>query len=353
MYDIGELLLRVKHEGGSDLHLTVGTAPVIRIHGALCPVEGPPLTAQDTRELVLSIMTESQRAALETEREHDFAYSVPGQARFRANAYYQRNSIGAALRLIPKRIRTFEELGLPPALKDMADKRRGLILVTGPTGSGKSTTLAAAIDYINRTRAEHIVTIEDPIEYLHSHVMSVINQREVGSDTQSFIQALRHVLRQDPDVILIGEMRDLETVSSALTAAETGHLVFATLHTNDAVQTVDRIIDVFPPNQQGQVRTQLAGTLQGVVSQQLLPTPNGDGRILAVEVMVPSHGVRNIIREGKTHQLTTAMQTGSKEGMVTMDGSLADMYLKGLISYDAAMHHSVDPKTLQALVSSG
>ncbi len=353
MYDIGELLLRVRSEGGSDLHLTVGIAPVIRIHGKLCPVDGPPLTAQDTKELVLSIMTETQRAALETEREHDFAYSLPGEARFRANAYYQRNSLGAAFRLIPKNIRTFEELGLPPVLKEMADKRRGLILVTGPTGSGKSTTLAAAIDHINRTRSEHIVTIEDPIEYLHTHIKSVVNQREVGSDTQSFMRALRHVLRQDPDVILIGEMRDLETVSSALTAAETGHLVFAMLHTNDAVQTVDRIIDVFPPYQQSQVRTQLAGALQGVVSQQLLPTPDGDGRVLAVEVMVATHGVRNIIREGKAHQLCTIMQTGSQQGMVTMDSSLADMYLRGRISYDTAMHHSIDLKTFQALVSSG
>ncbi len=353
MYDLNSLLLAIRDKGGSDLHVTVGVPPVIRLNGALRHFDGLALTAADTRELVLGIMSETQRFRLELDREYDFAYSIPGEARFRVNAYFQRNSVGAAFRLIPTEIRSIATLGLPAVLADLADKPRGLVLVTGPTGSGKSTTLAAMIDHINRNRTEHIITIEDPIEYLHAHDRCVINQREVGVDTQSFAQALKHVLRQDPDVILIGEMRDLETVSAALTAAETGHLVFATLHTLDATQTVDRIIDVFPPYQQNQVRVQLAGALQGIVSQQLLPTYDGSGRAVAAEVLVPTPAIRNLVREGKTHQLATAMQTGSQHGMVTMDTALADMYLRGRITLDAAMQRAVDPNTLETHIRTG
>ena len=268
-------------------------------------------------------------------------------ARFRVNAYFQRGSIGAAFRLIPPSIRSFEELGLPPIVEQFANRPRGFILVTGPTGSGKSTTLASIVDRINDTRSVHVITVEDPIEYLHEHKQAMVNQREVGSDTKSFAQALKYVLRQDPDVILIGEMRDLETVQAALTAAETGHLVFATLHTQDAAQTIDRIIDVFPPHQQQQVRIQLAGSLQGILSQQLLPTIDGLGRVLACEVLVPTPAIRNLIREAKTHQLATALQTGHQYGMVTMDESLADKYRRGLISYDTALAQAIDVAVLK------
>ena len=349
-YDLNQLLLAVRDKGGSDLHLTVGIAPVIRLNGALRAIGGSPLTCSSIQKLLFEIMSEAQRSKLEKELECDFAYSIPGEARFRVNAYFQRNSVGAAFRLIPKEIRTIEELGLPPILKSIADKPRGLVPVTGPTGSGKSTTLAAMIDHINNTRTEHIITIEDPIEYLHSHKLSVINQREVGSDTHSFAQALRNVLRQDPDVILIGEMRDLETISAALTAAETGHLVFATLHTIDATQTIDRVVDVFSPHQQDQVRVQLAGVLQGIVSQQLLPCLDDNGRVAVAEVLIPTAGIRNIIREGKTHQLSTAMQTGLAQGMLTMDSALADMYLQSKIAYDVAMQRAVDTGTLESLI---
>ncbi len=350
MYEMDELLRALVERGGSDLHVTVGIAPVMRVNGALEPVEGPALSAADTQRLVLAIMSDERRRVLESEREADFAYSVSGSGRFRVNAYYQRDSVGAALRHIPGEIRSIRDLGLPAIVEELADKPRGLVLVTGPTGSGKSTTLAAMIDHINKTRSEHVVTIEDPIEYLHSHGSSVIEQREVGADTLSFGNALRHVLRQDPDVILIGEIRDLETVSAALTAAETGHLVFATLHTQDAPQTIDRIIDVFPPHQQTQVRVQLASALQGVVSQQLLPTADGCGRAVAAEVLIPTPAVRNLIREGKTHQLPTAMQTGVHRGMVTMDRSLADMYRRGVISLEAALQRAVDPDDLKSLL---
>jgi len=325
---------------------------MMRLNGELVPLESTPvLTNRDTQDLVFSVMSDEQRKGLEQEWEMDFAYSVPScAARFRVNAYYQRTSVGAAFRLIPLSIRSIAELGLPPIVESLADRQRGLVLVTGPTGCGKSTTLAAMIDRINSTRAELVITIEDPIEYLHKHNRSVVNQREVAADTKSFTQALKHVLRQDPDVILIGEMRDLETVGAALTAAETGHLVFATLHTQDASQTVDRIIDVFPPHQQSQVRVQLSGALQGIVSQQLLPTEDGTTRAVACEVMIPTPAIRNLIREGKTHQLMTVMQTGTKHGMVTMDASLADMYKRGIISLDMAMQRAIDPAVLQTLL---
>ncbi len=351
MRDLNDLLLEVLERGGSDLHITVGVPPMMRLNGKLMPLDAETLTSAETRDAVFSILSQEQRAVLEQEWEFDFAYAIPGEARFRVNAYYQRASVGAAFRLIPVEIRTVRELGLPVILEDFALKPRGLVLVTGPTGSGKSTTLAAMIHHVNANREDHIITVEDPIEYLHAHDKAMINQREIGSDTKSFSSALKYVLRQDPDVILIGEMRDLETVSAALTAAETGHLVFATLHTQDATQSIDRIIDVFPPYQQQQVRVQLAGTLQGVVSQQLLPRADGSGRTVAYEVLVPTPGIRNLIREGKTHQLPTAMQTGTKHGMVTMDHSLADRYRQGMITYDTALQRAVDPVVFNTLVN--
>lgn len=352
MLDLNELLTSVVRSGGSDLHITVGVPPMMRLNGDLVAIGSEPvLTHRDTQDLVFAIMSEEQRKKLELEWEADFAYSIPeGGYRFRVNVYYQRASVGAAFRLIPLSIRSVSELGLPPVVETLADRTRGFVLVTGPTGCGKSTTLAAIIDRINHSRSEHVITIEDPIEYLHSHHLSVINQREIASDTKSFSQALKHVLRQDPDVILIGEMRDLETVQAALTAAETGHLVFATLHTQDASQTIDRIIDVFPPYQQAQVRVQLAGSLQGIVSQQLLPTADGRSRAVACEVLIPTPAIRNLIREAKTHQLMTVMQTGTKHGMVTMDASLADMYKRGIITLETAMQRAIDPAVLQTLL---
>jgi twitching motility protein PilT len=345
--DLNDLLVVVAERGGSDLHITTGRPPTMRLNGKLVPLEGPLLTATDTKELLYSIMNQEQRETLERTWEYDFAHSIAGVARFRVNGYFQRGSIGAAFRVIPASIRSFEELGLPPIVEQFANRPRGFILVTGPTGSGKSTTLASIVDRINDTRSVHVITVEDPIEYLHEHKVAMVNQREVGSDTKSFAQALKYVLRQDPDVILIGEMRDLETVQAALTAAETGHLVFATLHTQDAAQTIDRIIDVFPPYQQQQVRIQLAGSLQGILSQQLLPTIDGLGRVLACEVLVPTPAIRNLIREAKTHQLATALQTGHQYGMITMDESLADRYRRGLISYDTALAQAIDIAVLK------
>jgi twitching motility protein PilT len=350
MVELNDLLVQVLESGASDLHITAGMPPVMRLHGKITPMAGPRLEPADTRALMYGVMTQDQRDSLERLREFDFAHAVPGRARFRVNSYFQRSSVGAAFRLIPDRIGTFAELGLPPVLEELARKPRGFVLVTGPTGSGKSTTLAGIIDFINERQSVHVMTIEDPIEYLHHHKRSMVNQREVGSDTTSFANALKFVLRQDPDVILIGEMRDLETVAAALTAAETGHLVLATLHTQDAAQSVDRIIDVFPPHQQQQVRIQLSGTLQGIISQQLLPTIDGRSRTIAVEVLVSTPGVRNIIREAKTQQLPTVMQTGHKYGMQTMDESLADLYRRGLISLDMGLTRAVDPAVLRSLL---
>src|SRR5919204_812063 len=291
--DFAEILKQTVELNASDLHMTVGSPPVIRVRGELRALDGyPPLTSKDTRDLIYGILSNDQRKRLEQEWQVDFSYSVPAQGRFRVNAYMQRASIGAAFRLIPAEIKTIDQLGLPPSVHDFVKKPRGFVLVTGPTGSGKSTSLAAMIDEINRTRKEHILTIEDPIEFLHRHKSCVVNQREIGNDAQSFALGLKAALRQDPDVILVGEMRDLETISTALTAAETGHLVFATLHTQDCAQTVDRIIDVFPPSQQDQVRVQLSVALQGVATQQLLPTADGKGRVLACEVLVPTPAVR-------------------------------------------------------------
>jgi twitching motility protein PilT len=348
--EINELLGKVLELGASDLHLTVGRMPTVRLNGVLVGLDAPVLTGQDTRALLYAILKQDQQEALERNWEYDFAHSVPGLARFRANAYFQRGCVGVAFRVIPAEISSFAALGLPQITESLACKPRGFVLVTGPTGSGKSTTLASIIDYINTNQSVNIITVEDPIEFLHHHKRSIVNQREVGSDTKTFGDALKFILRQDPDVILIGEMRDLETVSAALTAAETGHLVFATLHTQDATQTIDRIVDVFPPHQQQQIRIQLSGTLQGIISQQLLPTVDGRSRVLATETLIPTSAIRNLIREAKTHQLMTALQTGHQYGMCTMDESLAELYRRGLITYESALNQAGDPAVLKTLL---
>jgi twitching motility protein PilT len=343
---LADLLVHVLDTSCSDLHLTVGAHPTVRLNGHLTPLEDyPVLTPQVVQKTLYAILTQKQREKFEENLELDFAYSLPGRARFRVNIYKQRDALGAAFRLIPYEIKALEDLGVPPAVGNFAMLPRGFVLVTGPTGSGKSTTLAAVVDLANRNRREHIMTVEDPIEFLHQHKSCLVNQREVGEDTWSFKNALKHVLRQDPDIILVGEMRDLETIEIALTAAETGHLVMATLHTQDAAQTIDRVIDVFPPHQQQQVRVQLAGALQGVVCQQLLRTADGKGRVVATEVLVATPAIRNLIREGKTHQIYSAMQAGAKHGMATMDQHLAELVKKGIVTYDAALekcHHVED-----------
>ncbi len=348
--DLVDILLEVLERDASDLHLSVGSPPILRIHGQLVRMDLPTLGANESRELVYSILTQEQRQRLENDWEIDFSYSIPGRARFRVNAYFQRNSVGAAFRLIPVEIKKLDELGLPRSLHKLTTKPRGFVIVTGPTGSGKSTTLAAMIDEINESRSEHIITIEDPIEFLHQHKKCMINQREVGTDTHAFDKALRSALRQDPDVILVGEMRDTETIATALTAAETGHLVFATLHTQDAPKTIDRVIDVFPPHQQEQVRVQLSTTLMGVVTQQLLPTRGGKGRVVAAEVLMPTPAVRNLIREAKTHQIYSVMQTGSQHGMQTMDSALVDLVRRNVISREMAEHRSSTPEEFRRLM---
>ncbi|MGH2946082.1 MAG: type IV pilus twitching motility protein PilT [Solirubrobacteraceae bacterium] len=349
--DFAEILLAVVKNKASDLHITAGAPPMLRVRGSLVPMEGlPALTPTDTREIVYAILNSSQRQRLETDWQIDFAYSIPGVGRFRVNAYFQRGTIGAAFRLIPTETVPIESLGLPPVIRGFSKKPRGIVLVTGPTGSGKSTTLASLINEINETRDEHIMTIEDPIEFLHNHKKCIVNQRELGSDATSFSLALKAALRQDPDVILVGEMRDMETIGTALTAAETGHLVFATLHTQDAPQTVDRIIDVFPPAQQGQIRAQLAIGLQGIVTQTLIPTADGQSRCVAAEVLVPTAGVRNLIREGKTHQIYSLIQTGGQHGMQTMDASLAGLVRAGKISMAMAETRSSEPAEMRKLV---
>ena len=343
---LADLLTYVLDGGCSDLHLTTGACPTVRISGSLVQLdEFPVMTPQIIQQTLYTIMSQKQRETFEEKLELDFAYALPGSARFRVNVYRQRDSLGAAFRLIPNGIRPLEDLGVPPAVANFAMLARGFVLVTGPTGSGKSTTLAAVVDLANRQRNDHLMTIEDPIEFLHPHKGCLVNQREVGTDTWSFKNALKHVLRQDPDIILVGEMRDLETIEIALTAAETGHLVMATLHTQDAAQTIDRVIDVFPPGQQQQVRVQLAGALQGVVCQQLVPTADGKGRVVAVEVMTATPAIRNLIREGKTHQIYSALQAGAKHGMQTMDSHLAQLVREGRITYNAALekcHHQED-----------
>ncbi len=348
--DLNGLLIQVLERRCSDLHMTVDAPPVVRENGELMPVSGyDPLTPQVLQKLLYAIITQKQREAFEEHLELDFAYSVPGKARFRVNMYRQRDAIGAAFRLIPAEIKPLASLGVPPAVGNFAGLERGFVLVTGPTGSGKSTTLASIVDLANRTRRDHIMTVEDPIEFLHQHQQCLVNQREVGEDTHSFASALKHVLRQDPDIILVGEMRDLETISVALTAAETGHLVFATLHTQDAAQTIDRVIDVFPPHQQQQVRVQLAGALQGVVCQTLCRTFDGTGRVVACEVLIATPAIRNLIREGKTHQIYSALQAGAKYGMQTLDQSIAELVKRGTISFETGLekcHHAEDFKRL-------
>ncbi len=336
--------------GASDLHVTVGLPPMIRVHGKVQPLEYPVLTPNETREMIYDVLSNEQRQRLENNWELDIAYTLPRTARFRVNVYFQRGSLGAAFRTIPEKIPSFEELGLPKAVEQMAEKPRGLVLVTGPTGSGKSTTLASMVDKINEQRHEHVMSVEDPIEFLHNHKNCIVNQREVNQDTKSFAEALKHVLRQDPDVILVGEMRDLETISLAITAAETGHLVFATLHTQDAPQTVDRVIDVFPSHQQSQVRAQLAIALQGIVTQTLVPKRDGKGRVVACEILVPTPGIRNLIREGKNHQIYSAMQTGGKFGMQTMDAALVELVRKGEISHEEAEKRSSNVDELKRLM---
>ncbi len=349
--DFADLLMEVVSRRASDLHLSAGARPTVRVRGRLSQLEDyPTLSPSDTREIVYSILNGDQRQRLETDWQLDFAYSVPGHARFRVNAYYQRGAIGAAFRLIPFGLTSIDELGLPAAAHEFTRRPRGFVLVTGPTGSGKSTSLAAMIDEINQTRDEHIMTIEDPIEFLHAHKKCLVNQRELGSDAHSFADALKAALREDPDVILVGEMRDLETISTALTAAETGHLVFATLHTQDTSQTIDRIIDVFPAHQQGQVRVQLSVALQGIMTQQLLPTADGAGRVVATEVLVPNPAVRNLIREGKTHQIYSVLQTSSAHGMQTMDTSLASLVRAGKITQKLAEARSSTPEELRRLM---
>ncbi len=348
---VAELLDVVLERGASDLHLTVGAPPTIRLHGDLERLEEyPVMTPRALQGMIYAILPQKMRERLEQELELDMSYALPGRARFRVNVYFQRDSIGAAFRLIPYEIKPIDELGLPTVVGDLARFPRGFVVVTGPTGSGKSTTLAGMVDIVNRERAAHIMTVEDPIEFLHKHERCIVNQREVGADTHSFSQALKHVLRQDPDVILVGEMRDLETIATAITAAETGHLVFATLHTQDAPQTIDRIIDVFPPHQQQQVRVQLATTLQGVVTQQLLQTADGQSRVVAVEVLICTPAVRNLIREGKVHQIYSIMQAGGRFGMQTMDQSLANLVKAGKITQQLAYERCHDPEELNRLI---
>jgi len=351
--DFAQLLSDVINGQASDLHLTADSPPMVRVRGALRAMEGyGPLDATDTREIIYGILTNDQRQRLENDLQLDFAYTVPGAARFRVNAYLQRSAFSAAFRLIPSVITPIDSLGLPPIVHEFCKKPRGLVLVTGPTGSGKSTSLASMIDQINETREEHILTIEDPIEFLHSHKKCMVNQREIGADATGFGPALKAALRQDPDVVLVGEMRDLETISTALTAAETGHLVFATLHTQSAPQTVDRIIDAFPAHQQGQVRVQLSVALQGIMTQTLLPTADGQSRVVACETLVPTPAVRNLIREGKTHQIFSTMQTGGNFGMQTLDTALISLVRQGKIAMDLAESRSSNPEELRRLAGS-
>ena len=344
---IDELLEHMVERDASDLHVTVGTPPVIRVRGEMERLdEFGALTSEDTQQLLYRILSSEQQKHLELKRQLDFSHSIPGLARFRVNVYFQRESIGAAFRLIPAELKTLEELGMPSTLHLLTDKPRGLVLVTGPTGSGKSTTLAALIDEINRNRSEHILTIEDPIEFLHRHKRCIVNQREIGPDAASFAEALRAALRQDPDVILVGEMRDLETIATALTAAETGHLVFGTLHTQSAPSTIDRIIDVFPAEQQEQIRIQIASSLQGVITQALLPTADGMGRVPALEVLLPDDAVRNLVRQGKVEQIYSVMQTNTSRGMQTMEQSLADLIQRGVVTFEVGLTRSSRPQQL-------
>ncbi len=352
---LSDLLKKLSELKGSDLHLTTNTPPQVRVDGHLHPLEGfRVLTPADTKSLAYGVLTDAQKHRFEEDLELDFSFGVKGLSRFRANLFNQRGAVGAVFRAIPYEIRSFEQLGLPPVVSKLCDKPRGLILVTGPTGSGKSTTLAAMIDKINRERHDHILTIEDPIEFLHSHKACLVNQREVGADTKGFAQSLRTALRQDPDVVLIGEMRDLETIESALRIAETGHLTFATLHTNSAASTINRIIDVFPSGQQAQIRAQLSLVLEGILCQALLPRAEGKGRVMALEVLVPNAAIRNLIREDKVHQIYSMMQTGQdKYGMQTFNQALATLYHKRMISSETALQRSSNVDELKELMERG
>jgi twitching motility protein PilT len=351
--NLHQLLRAMIEKGASDLHIATGSPPLLRVDGEVVPLKLPPLGPVETKQLCYSVLTEEQRRQFETDKELDLSFGVKGLSRYRANLFIQRGAVSAAFRAIPFKILSYDELGLPPSVAELAARPRGLVLVTGPTGSGKSTTLAAIIDKINEETRQHIMTIEDPIEYLHAHKRCLVNQREVGHDTTSFKQALKYVLRQDPDVVLVGEMRDLETIEATLTIAETGHLVFATLHTNSAVQSINRVIDVFPPHQQAQIRAQLSFVLEGVMSQLLLPRAGSAGRALALEVLMPNAAVRNLIREDKVHQIYSQMQIGQgKHGMQTMNQSLFSLLARRHITLEEAMGHSPDQDELKTMLDS-
>ncbi|NOZ13746.1 MAG: type IV pilus twitching motility protein PilT [Acidobacteria bacterium] len=349
-----QLLKTMVEQNGTDLHITTNSPPQIRLNGKLIPLKLPPFRPTDTKKMIYSILNDSQKQRFEEQLELDFSFGIKNLARFRANVFYQRGAVAGAFRLIPYEIRGFDALGVPKVVAKLCELPRGLILVTGPTGSGKSTTLASMIDKVNSDRSEHIITIEDPVEYLHSHKKCIVNQREVHTDTKSFSRALRAALRQDPDVVLVGEMRDLETVETALTIAETGHLTFATLHTNSAVQTINRVIDIFPAHQQTQIRTQLSFVLEAVLCQSLLPTANGKGRCLAMEILIPNSAVRNLIREDKIHQIYATMQTGQlKHGMMTFNQSLASLYFQGKITREVALARSSNKEELMDMINRG
>jgi twitching motility protein PilT len=349
--NLHQLLRAMIEKGASDMHVTTGSPPLLRIDGAIVPLKLPPLSPVETKQLCYSVLTEDQKIQFEKNKELDLSFGVKNLSRFRANIFMQRGAVSGAFRSIPFKILSVDELGLPPVVSELASKPRGLVLVTGPTGSGKSTTLASLIDKINTETRQHIITIEDPIEYLHPHKRCIVNQREVGTDTMRFRDALKYVLRQDPDVVLVGEMRDLETIEAALTIAETGHLVFATLHTNSTVQSINRIIDVFPSHAQSQVRAQLSFVLEGVLSQLLLPRANGPGRVLSIEVLVPNAAIRNLIREDKIHQIYSQMQVGqTKHGMQTMNQSLYGLYTRRMITLEEAMGRSSDPDELKNMI---
>lgn len=349
--NLHQLLRAMTEKGASDMHITTGSPPLLRIDGSIVQLKLPPLGPVETKQLCYSVLTEDQKIQFEKTKELDLSFGVKNLSRFRANIFFQRGAVSAAFRSIPFRILSFDELGLPPVVSEIANRPRGLVLVTGPTGSGKSTTLASIIDKINTETRQHIMTVEDPIEYLHPHKRCIVNQREVGTDTGTFKEALKYVLRQDPDVVLIGEMRDLETIEAALTIAETGHLVFATLHTNNAVQSINRVIDVFPPHQQPQIRAQMSFVLEGVISQLLLPRHGAPGRVLALEVMVPNAAIRNLIREDKLHQVYSQMQVGQgKHGMQTLNQSLYSLYARRLISLEEAIGRSTEPDELRGML---
>ncbi len=352
MINLHQLLKILVEANGSDLHITTNTPPQIRVDGKMTPLDFPPLNQVETKQLCYSVLTDAQKHKFEEENELDLSFGVKGLSRFRGNVFIQRGAVAGVFRVIPYKILTFEELNLPPVVSELAAKPRGLILVTGPTGSGKSTTLASIIDYINISRHEHIVTIEDPIEYLHPHKGCLVNQREVGADTKSFKNALKYILRQDPDVVLVGELRDLETIEAALTLSETGHLCLATLHTNSCAQTINRIVDVFPPYQQTQIRAQLSFVLEGVMSQALMPKMNSKGRVMALEIMIPNPAIRNLIREDKVHQIYSQMQVGQEKfGMQTMNQSLFSLFQKRLIALEEALGRSSDPDELKQMIS--